>query len=125
MILTHHEQTDPFQLNNIYPTSNSANLKLLGRPISQLTSRLDTLLLVLKSCKGDTCIDPWNVLHPDGSVKNLQDAVSVTYDSLYHEQPKVGFNRCEDGYIIGAEGPQSPLVLASTHRDGLSWDSWV
>ena len=61
------------------------------------------------------------VLHPDGSVKNLRDAVGFTYDSFYGAQPKVAFDRCEDGYILDAEGPQNPLI----HRNGLRWDAWV
>lgn len=98
---------------------NSA--KILGRPIPQVFERLDAVLLVLKSCKGTTCIDPWVVLHPDGSVKNLGDSVQLRYDAFYHSQPKVAFDRCELGYIVDAEGPQHPLL----YRDGLRWDTWV
>lgn len=35
-----------------------------GRPFRQLMHRLDTLLLVTKSCKGNTCRNPDNVLFP-------------------------------------------------------------
>lgn len=93
----------------------------MGRSLSQLITRLDALLLVLKSCKGITCIKPWDVLQPDGSVSNLREALEERYDALYGEQPGVSFDWCADGYIIAAEGAQVPL----TTRYGLPWDAWV
>lgn len=62
--------------------------------------------MVLKSCKGDSCRKPWRVLHPDGGVNSLLDALSATFDEFYHQQPKVSFSSCELGYIKAAEGPQ-------------------
>ncbi|KAG6833040.1 hypothetical protein H0H87_012051 [Tephrocybe sp. NHM501043] len=114
--------TDPYQLNNLFSTDNTTSShepRLLGHTRSQVISRLDALLLVLKSCKGETCIKPWNVLHPNGSVKNLRDALSSTYDAFYTRQHKVSFDRCELGYIIDSEGPQTPL----TYRH--DWDLWT
>lgn len=78
-------------------------------------------MMVLKSCTGETCIEPWKVLHPQGDVASLSDALTVQFDSFYEEQVKVSFNRCELGYIIDAEGPQA----AYAYRDGTSWDAWV
>lgn len=43
----------------------------LARPIvprSVLLNRLDALLLVLKSCTGRLCTNPWETLHPIGDV---------------------------------------------------------
>jgi arylsulfatase A-like enzyme len=58
---------DPYELNNLY---NSANI--------QLVNRLDALLVVLKSCRAETCRDPWQVLHPyDDDVKTLDDALDA------------------------------------------------
>lgn len=77
--------------------------------IPELVLRLDALLLVLKSCKADACINPWNVLHPQGNVKNLADAMNPEYDAFYASQPKVAFSECQPGYIIAAEGPQTAI----------------
>jgi hypothetical protein len=82
---------------------------------------LDALLLVLKSCQGVTCIKPWNVLQPDGSVSNLREALDEGFDAFYGGQPGVSFDWCANGYIIAAEGAQVPL----TTRYGLPWDAWV
>ncbi|KAG6853235.1 hypothetical protein C0991_005822 [Blastosporella zonata] len=112
--------TDPYELNNLYAGSPS-NGTILGQPISRVALRLDALLLVLKSCKAATCIKPWDVLHPDGSVQSLHDALNPIYDEFYTKQYKVTFDRCEYGYILDAEGPQVPL----TYRHGFSWDVWV
>ncbi|KAJ5108211.1 hypothetical protein N7456_004886 [Penicillium angulare] len=116
--------TDPYQLHNLYP-SESRNIqdepRILGRSLSQAISRLDTLLLILKSCQGNTCIEPWKVLHPEGSIHTLRDALDEQHDIFYDQQPQVSFNWCDLGYRIEAEGPQDHL----TTRYGLSWDSWV
>ena len=90
--------------------------------MAKLVGRLDALLLVLKSCKGEACIRPWEVLHPRGDVVSLRDALNTTYDAFYEvEQTKVEFNRCEQGYVLDAEGPQVGLAF----RDGLRWSEWT
>ena len=93
----------------------------MGYSLSKIVPRLDALLLVLKSCKGTSCIEAWNVLHPDGSVHNLRDAPNEKYDAFYHSQSKVSFGRCEYAYIVDAEGPQQTLA----YRNGYSLDAWV
>ncbi|KAL2807944.1 alkaline-phosphatase-like protein [Aspergillus granulosus] len=116
---------DPYQLTNLYPSPEAAQdtkAELLGYSLSQVIARLDSILLVLKSCKGTTCIKPWDVLHPDGDVQNLQDALGSQYDRFYNRQARVSYDRCELGYIVESEGPQEAL---SYSRYGLSWDAWV
>ncbi|CEL03708.1 hypothetical protein ASPCAL04854 [Aspergillus calidoustus] len=116
---------DPYQLNNLYSSPEAAQdteVELLGYSLSQVITRLDSILLVLKSCKGSTCIKPWDVLHPDGKVQNLQDALGSQYDGFYASQARVSYDRCERGYIVESEGPQEAL---SYSRYGLSWDAWV
>lgn len=93
----------------------------MGYNISNVMARLDAVLLVLKSCQGETCIKPWGVLHPDGSVQNLLDAMDAKYDDFYRDQFKVSFDRCEYGYVIDAEGPQDALV----YRNGYALEAWV
>lgn len=112
---------DPYQMHNLYTSANASTPRLLGRELSQVINRLDALVLVLKSCKGNTCIQPWDVLHPDGSVRTLRDALEHKYDGFYRAQPKVSYSACEMGYIVSAEGPQR----AMTYRDGLSWEAWT
>ncbi|OQE40896.1 hypothetical protein PENCOP_c005G05554 [Penicillium coprophilum] len=116
--------TDPYQLNNLYPTSSEVNAnepQILGRSLTQAINRLDAILLVLKSCQGVTCIRPWDVLQPVDPVSTLQDALHEEYDGFYGAQPRVSFDWCDAGYIVEAEGPQVPL----TSRHGVSWDVWV
>lgn len=118
---TRLSQTDPGQMHNLYPTANSSPVKLLGHDISIVIHRLDALMMVLKSCTGVTCVEPWKTLHPSGDVANLSDALRVRFDAFYEEQVKVAFSRCELGYIIDAEGPQAGYQ----YREGTSWHAWV
>lgn len=67
-------------------------------------------MMVLKSCKQQSCIHPWKSLHLSGGVQSLHDALSLEYDDFYREQVKVGFTSCENGYIIETEGPQTFYV---------------
>ncbi|KAF5647906.1 arylsulfatase [Fusarium sp. NRRL 52700] len=100
-------KTDPGQLNNLFPHDDAkASAALLGTTTGQVLNRLDALMLVLKSCKGNTCIEPWKILHPEGGVTSLKDALQSKFNAFYKEQVKVRFDRCEYGYLIDAEGPQ-------------------
>lgn len=89
-------------------------------------------MMVLKSCKGLQCTQPWTELHPGGNVKTLTDALDAEYDTFYNAQPKVSFTSCELGYIISAEGPQEfnryNEVETEIKRDGreifLYGDDW-
>lgn len=115
-------QTDPSQLHNLYTVKHQEDgPQILGRSLTHAIARLDALLLVLKSCKGATCIDPWSVLHPEEPIRSLRDALNKEHDLFYGAQPKVSFDWCDAGYLIEAEGPQVPL----TSRYGIPWDAWV
>jgi hypothetical protein len=94
---------------------------IMGYHVSKVVSRLDALLLVLKSCQGASCIKPWDVLHPGGSVGSLRDAMAEEYDRFYRQQNKVSYDRCEYYYVLDAEGPQEVLA----YRNGYSLDAWV
>ncbi|KAF1849200.1 arylsulfatase-like protein [Cucurbitaria berberidis CBS 394.84] len=116
---------DPGQLRNLLSNKRSPSQTLLGFPLHKVAARLDGLLFVLKSCKGRTCIEPWRALHPDGNVEKLRDALSARFDEFYEvQQKKIEYSRCEDGYIIDAEGPQfenDGLV----YRYNSHWSDWV
>ncbi|CAN8104300.1 unnamed protein product [Discula destructiva] len=116
-------ETDPGQLHNLYLSlaKQGPSISLLGTDLGLVIHRLDALMMVLKSCIGEACIEPWKVLHPEGDVTSLSDALKVRFDSFYEEQVKVSFSRCEFGYIIDAEGPQAPYQ----YRRGTSWHAWT
>jgi arylsulfatase len=95
--------------------------KLLGRDINQLISRLDALLLVLKSCKGSECTLPWQVLHPDKKVTSLPQALQPKFDEFYAAQPDISFSACELGYLLESEGPQEGYA----YRRNEHWSNWV
>jgi len=69
--------------------------------------------MVTKSCAGRTCIDPWSVIHPTTKVHTLKEALAPQYDAFYLNEvtKKVRFDKCELGYILDSEGPQSPTVF--------------
>lgn len=119
-------QVDPGQLNNLLAANSSLQTDILiaGYPVSTVVSRLDALLLVLKSCKGRTCQEPWKQLHPAGNVETLADALHDRYDEFYAAQAPVSFEYCANGYIVDAEGPrwETDSLLV---RDGLAWHEWV
>ncbi|KAJ7140941.1 alkaline-phosphatase-like protein [Mycena epipterygia] len=124
---SHELYVDQYQMNNLLASSNldpTSSLGLRTVPsstarassvtddIPHLTSRLDALMMVLKSCKTNACRKPWNVLHPQGNVQNLADALDSQYDDFYASQPKVSFSECSPGYIITAEGPQDAIPFS-------------
>jgi N-acetylglucosamine-6-sulfatase len=64
-------------------------------------------------------VDPWSVIHPDGDVKTLWDAVDKRFDAFYMGvQQRVRFDKCELGYILDSEGPQQSVVF------GTATDYW-
>jgi N-acetylglucosamine-6-sulfatase len=105
-------------LNNIYTTASSEPAyKILGIPVSKVIPRLDALLMVTKSCKGHTCVDPWSIIHPAGNVKTLSGALNKRFDHFYASvSATVSFEKCELGYILESEGPQKAVVF----EEGLS-----
>ncbi|KAK1845051.1 Arylsulfatase 3 [Colletotrichum chrysophilum] len=116
--------TDPGQLNNLLH-EESQSTSLLGLPIEKIVSRLDSLLLVTKSCKGSVCTHPWRSLHPQGNVDTLRDALSPRFDSFYQQQQvRVEYSRCEMGYLVDAEGPQFERD-GLVYWKGLHWGEWV
>ncbi|KAJ7466935.1 arylsulfatase [Mycena latifolia] len=94
------------------PTSSSTQVSVT-HDIPQLVARMDALTMVLKSCKSDSCRNPWNVLHPQGDVQNLGDAMAHKFDAFYASQPKVSFSECQPGYLIQDEGPQDVIPFST------------
>lgn len=105
---------DEYQMNNLLSdirdiSDVSETKSLLGRPLNQVAARLDALMMVLKSCVGVECTDPWLQLHPRGNVKTLKAALNQMYDHFYQCQPKVAFSACKLGYMLEYEGPQTAM----------------
>lgn len=79
-------------------------------------------MMVLKSCKGQVCTEPWAELHPQGDVNNLIDSLDERFDAFYQEQPKVSFSECRLGYFPEVEGPMDANRFMESQRDGSN--SW-
>ncbi|RYP08643.1 hypothetical protein DL764_001771 [Monosporascus ibericus] len=120
-------KTDPGQLRNLLSAekSHQPHNRLQGIPMEKVAVRLDSLLFVLKSCEGETCLRPWKALHPAGNVNRLDDALSSRFDRFYQqEQKRIKFDHCENGYIRSAEGPQFEDD-GLLYRGGAKWSEWV
>ncbi|ORE04925.1 arylsulfatase [Rhizopus microsporus var. microsporus] len=91
---------DPYEMHNLYTSAST-----------QLTNRLDALLVVLKSCRAQSCRDPWRILHPDDhSVKTLKDALHHKYDAHYTQFRKVKLEECLPYYNLANEVPQIAII---------------
>ncbi|KAJ5099938.1 hypothetical protein N7532_006939 [Penicillium argentinense] len=116
---------DPHQTVNLAAHPNKhANYKIANRELPQIINRLDALMMVLKSCEGDSCRDPWGQLHPAGQVTNLAEALATGFDEFYENQPKVSFTACEHGYIKESEGPQEYNAYKGGNNQKRGW-GWV
>jgi hypothetical protein len=128
--LTSNIQVDQDQLQNLLlpatlPAPANSEARVAGLPIAKVIARLDSLLFVLKSCKGQTCRKPWQALHPEGNVETLKGALAAEFDHFYEvEQRRVQYNFCSNGYLVDAEGPMWETD-GLVYRGGLTWDQWV
>ena len=88
---------DPGQMSNrLGSPPKGSSSQYYRRPESQLISRLDALLMVTKSCAGDSCRKPWASMFADGHVTDLSDAMAADYDSFFANQPQVSFASCKN-----------------------------
>jgi N-acetylglucosamine-6-sulfatase len=111
---------DPGQLDNLLSSTRSPSkpkFSLYDQNVDAVANRLDALTMVLKSCKEDSCRDPWGTLHPAGDVRSLSDALQTHFDTFYEEQTRVEFAWCAGGLILEAEGPQDFDVFAADGED--------
>lgn len=104
-------------MHNLLPsgfnsTSEQLSRTLLGRDVKQVALRLDALLFVQKTCKGETCREPWEALMPGQGVSSLGDALNESFDEFFRGLPKVSFTACLGGYYAFAEGAQFEDWLA-------------
>lgn len=113
-------EADPLQVDNLLAGLNAkgpfADFALLGASSSsnspgivvakELLHRLDALLLVLKTCVGDSCRRPWSALFPHGQAQSLEDALDPRYDAFFAGVPRVRYERCVLGYLARVEKPE-------------------
>lgn len=97
-------QRDPYQTVNLYGKQSQGS----PHDITQLTKRLDTLVLTLKNCKSDSCRYPWKTIFPSGEVTSLHEALEESFDGFFDSQPGVSFDECTLGFIPELEGPAGP-----------------
>lgn len=88
---------DPYEL---YPISANSSAEA-----ARLTTRMNGLMLLLKSCIGQGCRAPWTVLHPEGTVKSLAEALHPQFDAFYAALPSVAFDVCATEYLLANEYP--------------------
>ncbi|KAG9761368.1 Arylsulphatase, partial [Aureobasidium melanogenum] len=117
-------KNDPGQMTNLLEDGAQADA-VFGHSIEKVVQRLDALLMVQKSCKGETCREPWRSLHPDGSVQSLRDAMAERYDGFYQGQIKVQWDYCHNGYVPEAEGPMFEDDGVVFSGDESLWPDWV
>jgi hypothetical protein len=119
------DQSDPHQTLNIAASSKlRSEYQLSGRPLEQVLLRLNALIMVLKTCKGQTCIRPWTSLHPDGSVNSLKLALQKRFDDFYESQPQMWFLECPAAYIAEVENQEPVSAFAgrlNKQEAGFDW----
>ncbi|KAG2175458.1 hypothetical protein INT43_001105 [Umbelopsis isabellina] len=92
--IKHLSQNDPYQTQNIYKQATD-----------RFINRLDALLLVLKSCKAESCRNPWKILHEQDKIGSLPQALSKDLDDFYATLPKVKYDHCTGYYDYENEAP--------------------
>lgn len=118
-------QDDPGQIHNLYHAADRKDsFRFKGRQFSQVVKRLDTLLMVMKSCTGDACRHPYTTLFPNGEVSNLGGSMDKQYDDFFTNQPNVNFEECALGYIKELEGPQDAHSFGGGKAKIRSEDVW-
>lgn len=96
----------------------------------RLIDRLNSILMVTKSCVRDSCRDPWSVLQPPKAkrkITSLTAAMGYEYDDFFAEMPKIHFGKCMQYQDEANEQPFYPLGaendLNKAYR--LPTDNWV
>lgn len=75
--------------NLVNPTGALSNSSTSST--ASLVTRLDALLLVLKTCIGTPCKVPWASIFPNGEVQSLGDALNTAYDAYFDGLPRVSY----------------------------------
>ncbi|KAH8673257.1 alkaline-phosphatase-like protein [Ilyonectria robusta] len=118
-------KADQYQVQNLAaPGSNPSAYQIAGRPLDQILTRLNALIMVLKTCKDRVCTYPWESLHPDGSVQSLKQSLNGRFDEFYSNQPQMWFSDCSLGYFMEAENQDPVRAFETTpklQKQGFDW----
>lgn len=111
--------TDPYQVRNILAPLNAEgrftpfNRSSLSTDNRRLVERLDGLLLVLKTCKGNSCRQPYHELFPsEGKLHALSQVLDAKYDDYFANLPRVQWSECILGFQSRMEKPEWDPSLA-------------
>eukprot|EP00955_Chlamydomonas_euryale_P074808 362142-Chlamydomonas_euryale.AAC.4 len=63
--------------------------------------------------QGPSCRNPWRLLHPDGGVNSLVEAMSSTFDDFYRTRAKFAFLKCDLRYIPEENESADPELMAA------------
>ncbi|CAG9983614.1 unnamed protein product [Clonostachys byssicola] len=100
-------KSDPYQTTNLATDNKGLNTQqFAGRPLAQVFSRLNALIMVLKTCKGRACTHPYESLHPKRDVSSLKEALSPSFDVFYSTQPQMWYTECPMAYIAEFENQE-------------------
>ncbi|KAI1846284.1 hypothetical protein JX265_010871 [Neoarthrinium moseri] len=114
-------KNDPYELTNLANSTDPA--------IQRVKSRLNALLMVMKSCETETCRNPWNVIQPPKpntarschAVSSLGDALDPAYDDFFATIPEVNIAECVQYQYAPNETPFYPpeaqYGLGLAHRN--------
>lgn len=119
---------DPFEMNNL---GGSTDVHL-----TRVKSRLNALLMVMKSCEAEVCRDPWRELQPPvgdaggrddeqfrltaRSINNFADSLNPDFDAFFASIPTVSIAECYQYQYAPNERPfypsQAETGLGLEHR---------
>lgn len=103
---------DYYELTNLANSTNARHQRVL--------TRLNAVLLYMKSCTGDICRDPWAPLTPPGvekPVANFEEAMNPEYDDFFDQFPKFEFGECMTYQYAPNETPFYPPSSESLGRE--------
>lgn len=119
-------KSDQYQIQNLAaPGNKPPAYQIAGRPLDQILTRLNALIMVLKTCKDRLCTYPWESLHPDGSVRSLKQALNGRFDEFYSNQPQMWFSDCSLGYFMEAENQDPVRAFETTPKLQKQAYDWV
>ncbi|GIL85919.1 hypothetical protein Vretimale_8984 [Volvox reticuliferus] len=112
---------DPGELRNIYDKTRAA-----------IQNRLEALLAVLVVCKGQSCTNPWKVLHPDGSVSSWSQSLDKQYDKYYAGLTPFYYRNClpyqdysNEVSSFRSQTPPSSSATSPRHRRMYTWTAGI
>lgn len=96
---------DPYEMTNLAGSTDPDTVRVM--------SRLNALLMVMKSCETDACRDPWSVIQPPQSgnatrVSSLAEALDPAYDDFFAAIPEVTIAECMAYQFAANEVPFYP-----------------